>query len=383
MISLINEIEIKTNESNMNTYDVSISSKLRDPDWDEFIEKSSNGFHVQASYWAQLKSINGYKAIRIIVKLDDQIVGGMQILMHKLALSGNIGYLTKGPVLDDTSDLKLTNLLFKTLLQTAKRYRIICLVVQPGKKNNFLDSKLQECAVKSISLSTAPRATFLVDLSQSNEELLSNMRKKTRQNVRVGLRRGIKVREGTVADLHTFYSLYKSGSDRNNFVPFRKKYLFELWKILKSKEMIKLFIAEFEGKNISALIVFLFRDTVYGSLSAWSGHYSNLQPNEALEWNTILWAKTHGFRYYDLCGIEIEAAIARLKGELLPENIKKSATFYKIGFGGEIQIFPQNYVYIYNSILRMIFKLIESNIILKKIMERIMRNIRAKIRESI
>jgi lipid II:glycine glycyltransferase (peptidoglycan interpeptide bridge formation enzyme) len=382
MISLSNQIEIKTNVSNMNRYHVSISSKLNDPDWDEFVEMSNNGFHVQASYWAQFKKTNGYDVVRIIAKVEEEIVGGMQILLHKLVRSGNIGYLTKGPILDDAADQQLINLLFKALLQTVKECRLICLVIQPGKNNHIFESKLREYAIKSVSLSTAPRATVLVDLSKTNKELLASMRKKTRQNIRVSLRSGIKVREGTGADLNSFYSLYEAGSKRNNFIPFRKKYLLDLWNILDSKQMIKLFIAEYEGKDISALIVVLFRDTIYACLSGWSGQYANLQPNDALEWNAILWAKSNGFKFYDLCGIEIEAARARLKGDPIPEHLKRSATFYKLGFGEKIQIFPQNYVYISNPLLCDLFKLFESNIISKKILERVMRKFRTKIRNK-
>jgi lipid II:glycine glycyltransferase (peptidoglycan interpeptide bridge formation enzyme) len=379
-MSIAFTLNIEADILSVNPFVVSISSDLNDPEWDNYIEECPNGYHIQSSYWAQLKSKHGYNIKRIIVKRDDQIVAGAQILYHKLSILGHIGYLTRGPVLGETDpDPEIINLLFDSIKQTVIKYKIICLVLQPGKSNITLDSKVQKDAIKSISLSTAPRATVLVDLTKTTADILRSMRKKTRQNIRVGIKKGVKVRVGCADDLNTFYGLYKAGSERNNFTPFSKDYLFNLWNILNAREMIKIFIAEYNDQAVSALIVFLFRDTVYACLTGWSGEHKNLQPNEALEWHAILWAHSNGYRYYDLCGIEIAAARAKLDGETIPESLKKTPTFYKMGFGENIHIYPQNYVYIYNPIFRYVYRLVDSNILSRKYMERLLRNIRANM----
>jgi lipid II:glycine glycyltransferase (peptidoglycan interpeptide bridge formation enzyme) len=71
-----------------------------------------------------------------------------------------------------------------------------------------------------------------------------------------------------------------------------------------------------------------------------------------LDWASIVWAKQEGYRYYDLEGIQPDAARAILAGQPLPEALEQTPTSYKLGFGGEVQLFPAAYEYLTNPLLR-------------------------------
>jgi lipid II:glycine glycyltransferase (peptidoglycan interpeptide bridge formation enzyme) len=358
------------------SFEISLSNKLVDQPWDDFLENTPNGHHVQTSLWAQLKNTLGWKAVRIIARKKENIVGGAQILMRPLTLIGNIGYISRGPIFS-TDDPDLVNLVFGEIKKAAKKYAIRFLVIQPEKYNDTMKENLELWAIESLYMSVAPRATILINLLQSPDEILSKMRKKTRYNIRYGLKKGIKVREGSEKDINTFYELYKLGSQRNDFEPFSKEYIDNFWRIFDSKKMIKLFICEFKNNPITSLLVISFRDTVYSKLVGWSGHFDKLRPNEALEWAVIEWARNQGYKYYDLEGIDLNGAKALTNEKPLPESLMYTPTFSKIGFGGEVHIFPKNYLYIDNSFYRSIFKLMDSNIFSRRIMERAMKNIRS------
>ena len=39
------------------TYDLRVSSALRDADWDRFLSAASGGHHLQSSYWGAVKAV--------------------------------------------------------------------------------------------------------------------------------------------------------------------------------------------------------------------------------------------------------------------------------------------------------------------------------------
>ena len=60
-----------------------------------------------------------------------------------------------------------------------------------------------------------PANTVVVDLSQSEDEILARMRPKTRYNIRLSLRKGVEVRSVDRAGLLTWYDLYTETAMRN------------------------------------------------------------------------------------------------------------------------------------------------------------------------
>lgn len=63
-----------------------------------------------------------------------------------------------------------------------------------------------------------PRYVFRIDISPSEEELMAQMASKTRYNVRLAGRRGVKVRIGeNKNDLGIFYDILKETAERDRF----------------------------------------------------------------------------------------------------------------------------------------------------------------------
>ena len=58
----------------------------------------------------------------------------------------------------------------------------------------------------------------MIDLSQSEDALLARMKPKTRYNVRLAERKGVKIRLGAVDDMDLLYQLYAETSIRDGFV---------------------------------------------------------------------------------------------------------------------------------------------------------------------
>jgi lipid II:glycine glycyltransferase (peptidoglycan interpeptide bridge formation enzyme) len=238
------------------------------------------------------------------------------------------------------------------LHRVAKVHRTQYLVVQPPCSSEALADQLLRWGFQPSSIHVAPVATVAIDLTKALDDILAQMKSKTRYNIRLSRRKGITVREGTERDLSTFYRLLVATGQRQQFPPYPEAYFSKMWRALVPWRYIRLFLAEYAGEAVSAVLLIPFGDTVIYKKGAWSGRHGKRRPNEALHWAAIKWAKAQGFRYYDLEGIDPKAAGAIVDGRPLPSSLTETVTRFKLGFGGQVVFYPESYDYAYNPLLR-------------------------------
>lgn len=131
------------------------------------------------------------------------------------------------------------------------------------------------------------------------------------------------------------------------------EYLSQVWRSLHPYGHIKLFVADRRGEAVAASVLIVFGDTVTDWRGGWSGRFARDHANEMLEWTTIQWAKSQGYRYFDFGGISTESVAAMLDGSR-PDTT--GVTFFKLGFGGQVVYFPQAYEYFANDVVRWAYK---------------------------
>jgi lipid II:glycine glycyltransferase (peptidoglycan interpeptide bridge formation enzyme) len=318
-------------------------------DWDAFLARTPGGTYAQTSSWAMAKLSAGFRARRFTINKGAVILGGAQMLYRPLPFGGAIGYVPLGPVLS-SDDPEIVDVAIANLHRIARQQNIFFLAVQPPRGRHAFARQLLSLGFSPALLDLAPTASVIIDLSQSLDLILSRMRKTRRYDIRASERKGITIRDGRLEDLEAFYKLLLVTAKRQAFSTFDKSYLYEVWRRCSRREHIKMFMAEFEGRAVSAALMMTFGDTVTYWKGAWSGEHGGRYPNEALQWSAIQWAKSRGFRYYDFGGIDRDFAKSSLAGDT--SKPRHSVGFYKLGFGGGIELFPEAFVYLYNSTLR-------------------------------
>jgi lipid II:glycine glycyltransferase (peptidoglycan interpeptide bridge formation enzyme) len=309
---------------------------------------------VQSSLWAQVKAVLGWRATRIVVMGGEDIVAGAQILMRPLPLAGVIGYVPKGPLFA-YDDPVLAQLVFDELRQVAKAHRIQYLVVQPSGNGETEADQMSNWGFKPCSMEQWPTATVAIDLAKDLDVIMTEMKSKTRYNIRLGERQEITVREAAERDLPTFHRMLRATGQRQQFDPYPLEYFSEMWRMLEPPGYLKLFIAEYQGEALSALLAVPFGDTVIYKKGGWSGRHGKLRPNEVMHWTAIKWAKAQGYRYYDFEGIDPKVARALLKGAALPDSATQTLNRFKLGFGGQVTLLPGVYCYVHNPFLRLTY----------------------------
>jgi len=332
-------------------YQVAVSHDTIDRDWDAFLAHTPGGHHTQSSLWAQAKTLLGWRVARVVASRAGQIVAGAQLLLRPLPLFGAIGYVPRGPVLA-LDDARLAELVLGTVDRIARMHRVQYLVVQPAAGGEPVAQRLQAAGFQASSLEVTPTATVLIDLATPPDDLLAEMHGKTRYNIRLGQRKGMTVREGAERDLHTFYQLLLATGQRQQFTTYSEDYFMQMWRLLSPRGHMQLFLAEYAGEAVAGLLAIAFGNTVTYWRGGWSGQHGKLHPNEVMHWVAMTWAQSQGYRYYDLEGIDPQLAEAIVDGRCSPDALPRSLTSFKVGFGGQVELLPKCYEYVYNPLLR-------------------------------
>lgn len=182
----------------------------------------------------------------------------------------------------------------------------------------------------------SPKATRVLDISMTEDEILAQMKSKTRYNIRLAEKKGIKVT--CVDDANILYNLLKKTSGRDKgYSPHGKTYYDKMAQALCQKGFGKVFVAECKGEPLAAIFV-----TFYGKLSIYlHGGFDdskrNLMAPYLCQWEAIKYAKTQGCHYYDFWGVAETDD---------PKDPWAGISRFKEGFGGEKIIFPGSYDYV-------------------------------------
>lgn len=307
--------------------------------WEQFVRQ--HGTLPQSAAWGAYKQATGWRVVRKLGWNDDAVVGGVQMLVKPL-LGLHVGIVREGALV---SDEQTGIALMRKVME-----EVSLLVWQPPQDMIFSAETIDYLDFQPNPIKIIPRATVVCDLTQSEEMLLANMRKKTRYWVRRSTREGVTVRRGARGDLPIFFDLHKRSAEQLNYTPTPYATYAAMWEHLT--DHLQLFVATVNGEAVAAQLLTAFGDTVTTKRIGWKREFADFRPIYALDWAAMRWAKQNGYRHYDFDGIDHAAAHALLAGDDLPDQFLQTPTFYKIGFGGNVQLCRPTYLYTRNPILR-------------------------------
>ena len=296
-------------------------TEIQDPQtWDQALRRLPNPHALQSWAWGDFKARHGWQATRLLFEQDGRPVAAGSVLQRQLPrLPLSILYVPKGPVLD-WQDPDRALYVLGALEHLARQRRAILLKIDPDVY--YPEDPDQEDQYAAVRPYNAPeiartlerrgwrfsddqiqfRNTVLLDLRPSEEDLLAQMKQKTRYNVRLASRRGVTIREGDRNDLGLFYRLYAETSQRDGFLIRPAAYYHDAWETFLSAGAAKLFLAEFQDEVLAGLLIFTFGPTAWYMYGASSDRYRKHMPNQLLQWEAMRQAKAAGCLLYDLWG---------------------------------------------------------------------------------
>jgi peptidoglycan pentaglycine glycine transferase (the first glycine) len=322
-----------------------ILSKCMDmnpPDWNLAIASLPDAHILQTWEWAQIKGEVGWQAVPRLWAADGSplelqgqanlaVSAAAMVLRRRLPIGGfsarlQILYAPKGPLLD-WSNVSLRRQVLDDLYVLARRSDAIFIKIDPNvllgrgvtggpgaeDDRTGLDvlSDLKARGWLSSPEQIQFRNTVWVDLDGTEDDLLARMKQKTRYNIRLAERKGVKIRLGSEADFDMLYRMYAETSLRDGFVIRDETYYTRVWKIFMDNLCEKAgipgpaaqpLIAEVEGEAVAAVIPVRFAGSAWYLYGMSRAVHREKMPNYLLQWEAMRWAKQSGCRLYDLWG---------------------------------------------------------------------------------
>lgn len=181
--------------------------------------------------------------------------------------------------------------------------------------------------------------TRLLDLSQSTEALLADMKQKGRYNIKVAEKNDcIALRvDATPANIDMFYALLLETTERDGFFSNKKSY-YERLLAERNHPAEWLYFVVCNGKVVSAAILIVSGSTAIYYYGASSSEDRKLMSPYALQWEMIRSSKKFGCQWYDFLGIapEGEEVWHRLQG----------VTDFKSKFWGMVRNWPKKKIFV-------------------------------------
>ena len=149
-----------------------------------------------------------------------------------------------------------------------------------------------------------PREILVIDISKSEEDILAGMKQKTRYNIRLAEKKGVKIfasREEKYID--QFCRLVKVTSVRDKIRSHPENYYRKMFEVIPG-DILKIYIAEYEGKTIAVNLVLFFGKTATYMHGASDNEHRNVMAPYLLQWQSILDAKKIGCEKYDFGGVK-------------------------------------------------------------------------------
>ncbi|MDR1101388.1 MAG: peptidoglycan bridge formation glycyltransferase FemA/FemB family protein, partial [Clostridiales bacterium] len=147
-----------------------------------------------------------------------------------------------------------------------------------------------------------PRYVFRLDVENKTEdEIFASFHSKTRYNIRVAKKNGVRIDIGSAADLPRFHEIMRETGARDNFVIRPLSYFQDMARHLG--EHMRLYTAHWNDEIIAGTIAIHFGDKVWYLYGASSNSARNVMPNYLLQWEMIRWAIAEKCRIYDFRGV--------------------------------------------------------------------------------
>lgn len=303
--------------------------------WQALLAKNPNASILQTAEWGKIKSAFGWEPLYIA----NENTGAM-ILFRKLPHHipwFTIAYIPRGPVAFSKESPDYQNL-WQEIHQICRKRHAIFLRVEPDEWQNTLqaDTLLQSMTGFYSGFATIqPPNTMVISLAGTEEDWLNRMNQKTRYNIRLSQKKDLVVEESD--QISAFSRLMEQTGDRDDFGVHTASYYQECFDTFRRTGAVHLLMASFEGKPLSALMLFIRGKRGYYLYGASSNEERNRMPNHLLQWTAMKICAQHGCTEYDLWGIPDETE------ETLESQFQNrqdglwSVYRFKRGFGGEIR----------------------------------------------
>jgi peptidoglycan pentaglycine glycine transferase (the first glycine) len=285
--------------------------------WDEYVLEHG-GHPLQLWGWGQVKAGHGWKAERVFLYDEDNVVGAAQVLIRPLPFPfRSIAYIPRGPI---TEEAYQEEFLERLSAMVKRDHHSVALSIEPNSREfNVSEGWIQN------GNTILSHETILLDLEKTESDLLANMAKKTRQYIRKSAAEGITIRQVRTKDeLKECLHIYRQTAQRAKFNLHSDEYYYDVFNLMKDHS--PLFAAYLEDTPIAFLWMAISADTAYELYGGMNEDGQRLRANYALKWYVVRKVKEWGLKEYDFGGLVV-GGVSVFKQGWSEEETRFAGTF--------------------------------------------------------
>ncbi len=311
--------------------------------YETFCQNHPRGGFTQSADWFKVK--NNWQGEIVAVKDENgQIAAGCAVLIKKLPVIGaSLLYAPRGPVCD-LNNKELLKELKSGIDLLAKRRHAYQLKWDPEVAADD-DSFLKTMKEMGFSLFAGPegfetiQARFNYHLffnGRNEEELFKNLTQKTRYNIRLAMKHGVKVMPVGEEYLDEFVRLMQLTGERDGFRVRSKEYFARMLQSLGPHA--RLYMGFYNNRAVCGAIAVNYAKKTCYVYGASDNLYRNVMPNYLMQWEMIRWALETGCYLYDFQGVS---------GNLDENSPMYGLYRFKKGFNGQLDEYAGEFNYTY------------------------------------
>ncbi len=302
--------------------------------WNFFLKQNPrDGLFLQSWEWGELLIQTGQQVKRLQVIEDGSVVAQVQLVAKKLPFGWSYAMAGKGPVFS----YKVSSIWYRVydlLTEHLKEKGVVFIRIEP--QYQIQNTKYKIHTVIDIN----PPATLVLDITPDESQLLANMHEKTRYNIRLAEKKGLRVTEEK--NFEIFWSLLQKTGERDDFALHSKE---SYEKIMASDAVRQIIVWSGETPVATAGLIG-FHDTMYYLYGASDHMYRNLMGPHLMQWKAIKLARKLGCKKYDFFGISPSIKESGIRNQELGgyeydhNHRYAGVTRFKLGFGGQVHEEP-------------------------------------------
>lgn len=274
---------------------IRFASQSEIANWNNLIIANPDKGNVFGSFeFAMQKETGGYKAHFLII--DNLAV---TVLEKKAPIIGKLWYLPKGPGVTTTQELWD---ILEDLKPFAKQHGVFAIRIEPELPRQQQSTISRHGLIKSKPIIPNP-STITLDISDSLENILTNLPQKGRHAIKRAERDGVTVKlvESNDKNCKIMYELL-SETAKGQFGIRSYEYFRTFWQRFTAAGYGQLFFAYFDNQIVAGAYAM-----AYGTKSTYKDGASIRQrtaygASHLLQWHVIKWAKSRGVLLHDFCG---------------------------------------------------------------------------------
>lgn len=309
---------------------------------ESFVKGHARGSIEQTWKWGELQTeIPGREMFHVFGVFEGKdLVGSMLVVRQNMGYGKTWLWCPRGPLLPENNGEAKTawELLKSACEMLGATHGDVFMRVESGA----LEEDKRIVKGRAADTSYLPENTLVLDLSQTEEDLLTGMSQSCRRNLRKSEK--VEVLEAVEKDFPHFYRLLKETAARDGFHVHQEGFYRAFLK-LKSSIFYK---ATLNGKIVGGALMIHFGKTATYYFGASANEAREAKVGHAIQWHAIREAKKDGRDFYDFLGIAPEGDTGHpLAG----------VTQFKLGFGGKRVNYQKTQVFVYRRFWWLLYKI--------------------------